>query len=242
MSIRGLSKRARRRRLPEQRGIDNSANPTSAILVQTHGTFQASRFSMRDNIVAHVVRLIGDQTSGDLFDCLIAQNQSAQELFYVSGNASPLNVGACTLANNVIGTTHVIHTESDLTLTNDIIDEGGTLALAYSGDPAKLAINYVLSNDVTTLPDAAGTGIALGTPDYVDIANSDYHLKPTSLGVDFAPNVGGTDLDRHPRDVDLPSAGNVYGSQDLGAYELQNLFDECGVRQPDELYCDGFNH
>jgi hypothetical protein len=221
---------------------DNSANPTSAILIQTHGTLNATRFSMRNNNVGHVIRLVGDQTSGDLFDCLLAENQSAQELIYGSGNASPLSIGACTLANNSIGTTHVIHTESDLTLTNDIIDQGGTLALAYSGDPAKLAINYVLSNDVTTLPDSAGTGIALGQPDYVDIANSDYHLKPTSLGVDYAPNVGGTDLDRHTRDVDLPSVGDVFGHQDLGAYEVQNLFRECGVQPLDEVYCDGFNH
>ena len=219
---------------------DNSANPTSAILIQTHGTLIGSRFSMRHNDGAHVIRLIGDETNGDLFDCLIAENVSHQELFYVSGNASLLSIGACTLANNTIDATHVIHTESDLTLTNDIIDQGGTLALDYSGDPAKLSIQYVLSNDVTTLPDSAGPGIALGTPAYVDIANGDYHLKPTSLGVDYAPNVGGTDLDRHTRDVDLSSAGNVFGHQDLGAYEIQNLFRECGTA--DSVFCDGFDH
>jgi hypothetical protein len=229
-------------RIDSNHAEDNAANPTSAILIQTNGYLNASRFSMRYNNVAHVIRLVGDSTDSSLFDCLIAENTSHQELFHVSGNASPLSIGACTLANNSIGTTHVIHTESDLTLTNDIIDEGGTLALDYSGDPAKLSISYVLSNDVTTLPDSAGPGIALGTPDYVDIAHSDYHLKPTSLGVDYAPNVGGTDLDRHTRDVDLPSVGNVFGHQDLGAYELQNGFRECGTPEPDEIYCDGFNH
>ena len=182
----------------------------------------------------------GDSTDSSLFDCLIAESVSHQELFYISGNASPLSIGACTLANNTIDATHVIHTESDLTLTNDIIDQGGTLALDYAGDPAKLSIQYVLSNDVTTLPDSAGPGIALGSPDYVDIANGDYHLKPTSLGVDYAPNVGGTDLDRHTRDVDLSSVGNVFGHQDLGAYEIQNLFRECGTA--DSVFCDGFDH
>jgi len=229
-------------RIDSNHAEDNAANPTSAILIQTNGYVNASRFSMRYNNVAHVIRLVGDSTDGDLFDCLIADNTSHQELFYASGNGTPLSIGACTLANNTIESTHVIHTESDLTLTNDIIDQGGTLALDYSGDPAKLSVNYVLSNDVTTLPDSAGTGIALGTPDYVDIANSDYHLKPTSLGVDYAPNVGGTDLDRHTRDVDLPSVGDVFGHQDLGAYEIQNLFRECGAQGPDEIYCDGFNH
>ena len=227
-------------RLDSNHAEDNAANPTSAILVQTDGRLSASRFSMRYNNGAHAIRLIGDYAHGDLFDCLIAENQSHQELIHVSGSQSPLSIGACTLANNSIGTTHVIHTESELTLTNDIIDQGGTLALDYSGNPASLSINYVLSNDVTTLPDSAGSGIALGSPDYVDIAHSDYHLKPTSLGVDYAPTVGGTDLDRHTRDVDLPSAGNVFGSQDLGAYEIQNLFRECGTK--DSIYCDGFDH
>jgi hypothetical protein len=218
---------------------DNSANPTSAILIQTHGTLKATRFSMRNNNVAHVIRLVGDQTSGDLFDCVIAENQSAQELIYASGNASPLTIGACTLANDLIGASRVIHTESDLTLTNDIIDETGTLALDYSGNPANLLVNYVLSNDITTLP-GSGTGIIVGEPAFVDLAGGDYHLKPTSLGVDFAPTLGGTDLDRNTRDVDLPAAGNVFGSQDLGAYELQNGFRECGAK--DSVFCDGFDH
>jgi hypothetical protein len=209
----------------------------SAILIQTEGGLFADRFSMRNNNVAHAIRIIGDQTQVQLFDCLIANNQSAQELIHVSGADTTPQVEACTFANNLIGASHVIYTESGISLTNDIIDEPGTATLAYSGDPANLQINWVLSND-NALPDA-GTGNLFGEPSFVDLANGDYHLQPTSLGIDFAPPTAPDfDLDGNPRNVDLASAGNVYGSQDLGAYERQNLFRECGAT--DSIFCDGF--
>jgi hypothetical protein len=220
---------------------NDADDPTqgSAILIQTEGSLTADRFSMRNNNVAHAIRVVGDDSQVQLSDCLIANNQSAHELIYASGTFATPQIEACTFANNLIGASHVIYTESGLSLTNDIIDEPGTLTLAYSGDPANLQINWVLSND-NTLPDA-GTGNLFGEPSFVDIANGDYHLQPTSLGIDFAPPTAPDfDLDGNPRNVDLPSAGNVYGSQDLGAYERQNLFRECGAT--DSTFCDGFDH
>ena len=84
-------------------------------------------------------------------------------------------------------------------------------------------------------------------PVFVDPANGDYHLKATSLGVDFAPpppiappGPDTIDLDGNPRDVDLAFAGDVFGTRDLGAYELQNGFRECGAQ--DSVFCDGFDH
>jgi hypothetical protein len=59
----------------------------------------------------------------------------------------------------------------------------------------------------------------------------------TSLGVDFAPAIGGADLDRVPHDVDLPTVPNTYGPRDLGAYEIQRTF-ACGTA--DTVFCDGF--
>ena len=220
-------------------------DPTgSAILIQSSGLLQARRFSMGNNTADHAIRVIGDDSNATLVDCVIANNTIAHELIHVAGNNTPLKIESCTLANDTINAAHVIHTESDLTLLNDIIHETGTLALDYSGDPAKLKISYVLSNDVSTLPDSAGTGIALGSPEFVDAVDGDLHLKPTSLGVDFAPATGDfldtADLDGNPRAVDLSSAGDVYGFQDLGAYELQNGFRECGAQ--DSYFCDGFDH
>jgi len=218
----------------------------SIILIQDTGYLVANRFSMRGNKAGSAIHIVGDQVLTYLFNCLFAENTTQNELIYVSGSDTPTILNSCTFANDAIGGSHVIHAESSLTLTDSIIDEAGTLALDYSGNPADLSINYMLANDVSTLPDSAGTGIALGTPDFVDLANGDYHLKPTSLGVDYAPTSGAayvsnsTDLDGNTRNVDLPSAGNVFGSQDLGAYEVQNLFRECGTK--DSIYCDGFEH
>lgn len=216
-------------------GVGSGSGAT--ILIQDGGNLVANHFSMRDNHGPHAIRIVGDYTGATLSNCLIAGNQMDHELIYLTGNATPMFIGDCTLADDTIGATHVIHTESNLDLADDIIYEPGTLALDYSGDPAKLVVNYILTNDITTLP---GTAVIPGVPEFADAAGGDYHLKPTSLGIDFAPSTGTIDLDGNPRNVDLPSPGNVFGSHDLGAYELQNGFHSCGAQ--DSLFCDGFNY
>lgn len=88
----------------------------------------------------------------------------------------------------------------------------------------------------------AGVSDVQGTPDFVNAAGGDYHLRPDSQGVDYAPadsNIS-IDLDDRPRDVDLDSVPNIYGPRDLGAYERQNAFFECGAS--DSIFCDGFDH
>ena len=227
--------------------LNYTEDPTSgsAILIQDDGYLIANRFSMRDNTADHAIRIVGDHVLVDLYNCLLAENTTRHELIYETGSDVPTIIDSCTFANDSISATHVIHTESGLTLNDSIIDEAGTLALDYSGDPAHLVVNYVLSNDITTLPDT-GTGVIIGEPTFADLAGGNYHLRPTSLGVDFAPTSSSyyvqntADLDGGQRNVDLPSAGNVFGSQDLGAYELQNPFHDCGTK--DSVFCDGFDY
>ncbi|MEO7323253.1 MAG: hypothetical protein ABIW82_00330 [Dokdonella sp.] len=227
---------------------NQTTNPAegSIILEQDHGYLIANRFSMRGNRAGHAIRIVGDGGRIQLFNCLIAGNTFGQELFYESGSEEVVDlINSCTFANNAINASHVIHAESKLSLTDSIIDEAGTLALDYSGDAANLSVNYVLSNDISTLP-GNGTSVALGVPTFVDLVGGDYHLKATSRGLDFAPTSdayyvhNGTDLDGKPRNFDLPAAGDVFGAQDLGVYELQNLFRECGAS--DSVFCDGFDH
>ncbi len=216
----------------------------SIILIREQGGLIANRFSMRRNHADHALG-IGYNATFELINGLFAKNTLQDELIYTSGNEVPIAINSCTFANDTIGAAHVIHTESDLILTDSIIDEDGKLALDYSGNPANLAVSYILSNDISTLPDNA-TGVALGVPTFVDLAGDDYHLNATSLGVDFAPTSNtyfvhnSADLDGNPRNYDLPTVGNAYGAQDLGAYERQNLFRECGTS--DSLFCDGFDH
>lgn len=217
----------------------------SAILIQDNGLLNANRLAMRNNGVAHAIRIVGDSTNTFLSDCLLADNTVAGELIYLTGSATPLTIEACTFANNTIGTSHVIHAESDVSINDSIIAEPDTLALDYSGDPANLIVHYVVSNDLTTLGGVA-PGVIQGTPSFVDLAGGDYHLRAGLLGVDLAPvpsgfdRTQGVDLDGNPRNVDLPSVVNAYGPRDIGAYEIQNLFRECGTT--DSVFCNGFNY
>jgi predicted outer membrane repeat protein len=224
---------------------NETTDPTqgSIVLIQDTGYLIANRFSMRHNTADHVIRIVGDGVITELFNCLAAENTTQHELIYASGNNGPSYINSCTFANDAIGSAHVIHSDSNLSITDSIIDEAGTLALDYSGDPAGLVVNYVLSNDITTLP-GTGIGVIHGVPTFVDLSGGDYHLQTTSLGIDFAPTTNatyvgnGADLEGKKRNVDLPSVSNVFGTQDLGAYELQNRFVECGAT--DSIFCDGF--
>jgi hypothetical protein len=125
-----------------------------------------------------------------------------------------------------------------LTLHDSIIAQPGVATLDYTGNAGDLDIKYVMSNNISTLP--GGADVVVGVPTFVDAANGDYHLAKNSYGLDFAPAITGDDrdLDGLPHDQDLPTVPNVYGVRDLGAYERQNLFNECGTS--DSLFCDGF--
>jgi len=97
----------------------------------------------------------------------------------------------------------------------------------------EVVADYVLTNDGSTLP--SPPSVLVGTPDFVDLAQGDYHLAPGSLGIDFAPAAGGVDLDGRTRDIDIPTLPNLFGPRDLGAYEAQ-----LSCSRVDTIYCDGF--
>jgi hypothetical protein len=123
-------------------------------------------------------------------------------------------------------------------MVNTIIDQPGNLALAYGGSVPGLDVRYVLSSDVTTLPETIG--VLAGAATFVDAAHGDYHLQMGSLGIDYAPAIAADarDLDNLPRDQDLPGT-NVWGSRDLGAYERQRTL-ACTIG--DTIFCDGFDN
>ncbi|GAA0719016.1 hypothetical protein [Dokdonella soli] len=222
---------------------NNTPTPGSAILVQDDGSFKVNRLLMRGNQGAHAIRTFGlDSSFGTayVYNCLVADNQVTGELVRIDNDGSyvgPTAFANCTFANNTIGGSTVIYSGHDLSLTDMIFDQPGVPTLAYAGNPANLAVHYVLTNSNGTLP--SQPDIVVGRPSFLSAATGDYHLLPTSLGVDFAPAAGGTDLDRRPRDVDLPTIRNVYGPRDLGAYERQSAF-ACDDNA-NALFCDGFD-
>lgn len=223
-------------------------NQGTIVLIRESGNFVANRFSMRGNLAERVIRVDGDSVRVELINGLFADNNLRHEYLFQSGSNVHAVVNSCTFADGhkpAAPVKYVIRADSALTISDIIISEPDDLALDYSGIPADLTVNYVLSNDISTLP-TGGTGIVLGVPTFVDAAGSDFHLKPGSLGVDFAPTSDSfyidnlADLDGKPRNHDLSTVANSFGTQDLGAYELQNLFRECGAS--DSIFCNGYDH
>ncbi len=240
---RGCSGRADCNVINDNIAEDATSNPTTGatVMVQSSGVLRAHRVILSGNHGGAVIREVtDDNTYVHLDNCLLADNMLSGPLLdaYTQGSLdiySTLEVDNCTLAGNTLGSGAVIHDNVGvIALSDSIIDQPGHVSLSL--DEFGRTVNYLLSNDTSTLP--TQSGIVQGEPTFVDAAASDYHLQPISLGVDFAPAAGGTDLDGRPRDVDLPSVPNVYGPRDLGAYERQNLFNECGTN--DSLFCDGF--
>src|SRR5262249_47418976 len=102
-----------------------------------------------------------------------------------------------------------------------------------------LVVESVLSNDTSTLPPFVS--IVAGDPLFVDPANTDankrdYHLlayltdgaMTASPAIDYAPTVSGDpyeDLSGNPYAQDVPGIPNVYGTRDLGAYEMRPITD-----------------
>ncbi len=213
--------------------VDNHNTPTqgSAILIQSY--FVGDRFSLRNNLGGHTFRVVGDDVLATLQNCLITGNSNSRELIYASGNGTPITINNCTLAADIINASYVIHDESDFTLTDSIIDEAGTLAIDYSGNPDKFVVQYVLSNDTTTLSN--GTDVISGDPMFVNAAGGNFHLQAykqngsliASPAIDYAPPVVGDarDLNNNPHDQDVPSISNRFGVRDLGAYEAQPISD-----------------
>jgi hypothetical protein len=225
---------------------DSSSHPTagSTILAQTAAGLISRRLTMRNNHGAHVIRTFGPYGSsayGSIVNCLIADNTLTAEMIRIDDDglspAEGTTFDGCTIVNNGNEGAPVIYSAHALTLTNDIIDELSINTLNYVGPGGGLNVSHVLATDISTLPAAAG--IDQGEPLYVNAANFDYHLQPTSTGIDFAPANGGTDLDGNPRDVNLSGVPGNPTPRDIGAYERQNRF-QCGTSN--SIFCNGYEY
>ncbi|MEP7041997.1 MAG: hypothetical protein ABI843_02975 [Dokdonella sp.] len=228
-------------------------NSGSTVLIQSGGAFSASRFSARRNSGEELIGFITDTDAVDggdyvhLHDCLLVDNTVLADVIGAGGNVGPgagtqLIVDTCTIAGNhylpptFFGNASVAAGVNFLEITNSIIyDAEAMQPLLFSGAPAAdLTTRYVLTTDISAF--VGGTGIVDLAPQFVDPANGDYHLMRTSPGVDFAPDVDGVDLDGNPRTIDLADIGNVFGAEDVGAYEIQTQ-----QAPPDEIFQSGFD-
>jgi hypothetical protein len=228
---------------------DGTATAGAAVLMQTDSFLYAYRFSMRGNRGGKAVRVLTDGHGGaaELHDCLMAGNDETGNLIEATPGGGKFNhvvIDNCTFAGNTLGTGYtVMHVQLDgdnngFTLGNSIIQQPGHGAFDYAGQTGGLTVAYDLSDDGSL----TGTDILHGIPSFVDPANGDYHLLPTSLGVDYAP-AGSTslDLDGHARVVDPTDVPNWFGPMDLGAYEIQTTSPPPSCSVSDTVFCDGFD-
>ena len=212
---------------------DGSPSAGAVIKVGESSQLLANRFRMADNDTAWLVRIDDGFGLSEISNCLIANNGVTSTL--ISGVAiSATAIASCTFANNSIGAGFVIDNDCCLTFEDSIVDQPGVQAVDFTGDGSLFIADNVLANDVGTL--GGSTTSIQGAPTFVDPANRDYHLKVTSLGVDYAPAAADFDLDGNTRNADMPGVPNTYGPLDLGAFERLST---CGAA--DSVFCDGFD-
>jgi predicted outer membrane repeat protein len=213
---------------------DPSDGATLALV--DYGVIHGHGVQLRHNQAANLMRITGGAYSSSLDNLLLADNTVDQALLRLENNAAGFYITSATIAGNAIAHGAVVRAVEEFSLLDSIVDQPGSETLDYTGELSKLFTYYVLTNDASTLP--AGT-TREGEPRFVDAANGDYHLLPSSLGVDYAPSGSEiADLDGHDRTIDLPQVDNWYGPLDLGAYERQSMF-VCDDNA-DALFCNGF--
>jgi predicted outer membrane repeat protein len=220
---------------------DGFGNPTpgSTILMQTAGGLTIYGLHLELSQGAHAIRTF--DTTNDFQNCLVSDGLFSDAPFVFENedyaDYAHTDLRGCTIAGNQIDSGPIISSGRNLLLDNSLFDQPGVAAVVMTHS-ASLTADYVMADDTDGLP--AQDDIVQASPLFVDAANGDYHLQRTSPGVDFAPAGGGTDLDRHPHDVDLGDIPNVSGPRDLGAYEIQDqLPGSCYIG--DTIYCNGFD-
>jgi len=220
------------------------------ILISFDSTFSANRFSARRNRGGQLITFnaTSDHTGGDsnyvhLHNCLLADNVSDPNLIkgINNGAGSQIIVDTCTLTHNDLGSTGQAVINADVNfieLTNSIVDQPGLEPMQFRGPSGDLTSRYVLTNSAVSL--GSGDGIVVGAPTYVNAGGGDYHLAPTSMGIDMAPALDGADLDGNPRTVDQLGIPDQWGPMDVGAYEIQSQI-QFGCAVADTIFCYGFD-
>jgi len=221
--------------------LDGLGNPSggSTLLLQTDGEFVLEGVSLRNNHGAHVIRTVSPASYDGrvtVDSVLLADNSVSSDLLSFEGNAYTGTIGftGSTISHNTIGG-GVVYSGYNLSLSLDILDQPGTIALGYAGPPSGISASLLLASDPATLP---ANSVMPGTPLFVDAAGGDYRLSKWSPGLDAGAGsaFSAYDLAGNPRVHALTSIPNGAGGggQDIGAFEMQY------VCAPDEVYCSGF--
>lgn len=207
-----------------------------AIIYAEGGELIASRMQLQYNIAGSAIQSAALTTA--ISTSLVTDNLVSDALINVDAGApATASFTGSTFAHNTIDGAYVFKFAhgAAASMTRDIIAQPSRLSASTSGP---LVVNYMMSNDISTLPHNANPTVVANDPLFANAPIGNYRLRAASPAVDFAPAAGGIDLDSMPRDVDLPQEANKHGPTDLGAYELQVAF-ACDSHA-DAIFCDGF--
>jgi hypothetical protein len=219
---------------------DATPAPGGVISLYFGGEIVATRFRIRDSKAGFAIFTdAGQQLAASR--CELTDNLASTNL--VQASAVLAQFHSCTVSNNSIGNSFVFELgyASSVDLAFDIVDQPGKYTVNWGNlFKGTFNVDYVLTNDLAGLPSGNPTDVQ-GAPVFVNSANGDYHLAPVAqIALDFGGATDTVDLDGAPAPVDLPGIPNFLGPADLGAYERQNLFYNCGAS--DSMFCDGFDH
>jgi len=216
------------------------ASPSAGSTITGYGAFVIRHLRMRDNVAYSGMNAGGGGPS--LYRCLIADNFFSGPALEFGGGTGRLH--ACTITHNVIDDAFVLKWDfvHDVDIAYNIIDQPPRYTVNWLnyGGGGSFDVSYTMSNRLDGLPQN-NPSIVQGVPSYVDAANRDYHLKAIDqTALDFGGASSDEDLDGKDPQVDLPGVSNFLGLADLGAYERQNMFYNCGTN--DSVFCNGFEH
>ncbi len=204
---------------------NNDQATAGATLFGDSGSYLiADKQMIRANYGAYVLRVNGGNVV--LNNTLFAENYVTNNLVLMSG--SPLLVQNCTFANDLFNGTYAISNDDNVQIYDTIFDEPFLERdLLFTGVPTALHVNNVMTTYLIDLP--SDPSIVFGDPLFFDMPHGDYRLTATtassSPAIDFAQAAGGQDIAGRPRDKDVVSIANKFGTRDLGAYEMQPITD-----------------
>jgi hypothetical protein len=202
---------------PQNQIIGNfTGNTTGAILRMARAFPELDRVEIRGNEGGRLLYAT-DRPRSVIRNSLIADNNVAQELIRSADeDDGSVTMSHVTLTGNTVGAPHVLFVDHDFSFDRSLVAQPGKITLAAS--PGTPNIGYVLTNDA-----GLSGGVLLSNPRFIDPANGDYRLRAGSYAVDYAPSVGGADLEGRPHTTDMPFGGLFDRTADVGAYERPAL-------------------
>jgi hypothetical protein len=199
--------------------VGNTTGNATGAIIRSKGALQFDRVDVRENSGGRLFYLT-DTPQTVISNSLIAENDVAMELIRSADeeeeNAETM-LKHVTIAGNTIGAPHALFVNHPFYFDRSLVAQPGKSTLAAS--PGERHIEYVLTNDTSNMT----ASFFLIDPRFIDPVNGDYHLRAGSFAVDFAPQVGGVDLEGRSHTIDMPNGGFTGRTADVGAYERPAL-------------------